>query len=507
MGQNSPMDPGRPGRTAWLVPFGLAVVIALELARPFHAGPVAFDSAASVVHFDRIVSGTPMEGYLSTTPKPLLTVVYGTLHAVLPDWRILSASAIAAFAAGVAAASVLALRVGGRAAWAFAAVALAGAPALLFDATLALGTAWALPLWAAAGLAVTADRPRYGLAGLALLLAALVRLETLVVVGVAALGLAAVQARSATGGPPVPRRAWLLLVGFGAVPAMMVHDLLLVGDPLFWTTVATHYSEATDLTVPTPAELAIAIGGHYLAVGGLAVLGVVGWAGLWARGRRGLALGMLGLGPGVIAFLVALSLRGVYVPERYLAPADVALAFSAAFAVPLLRVDLPDRWRNRTSRVPVALVAVAAIAVVVTGTWGPLAGDVRQAARRQLWVAEGEVRALPALRTAIRDAAAGPAGDEPVRVIGPRLVRPHLIVDLGLPIPAVGSIDPDAVDIGGGYPAAGQLVLYDQRATERSDALDALAVREPTPIDGVVVVPLAFDADRGWWLVRIDAAP
>ena len=90
--------------------FALAAALAFELARPFRAGAVAFDSAAAVLYFERLVAGRQLESFVTTLPKPLLTVVYGLLHASTSDWRPISWAAILAFAVGVGLSTVLAYR-------------------------------------------------------------------------------------------------------------------------------------------------------------------------------------------------------------------------------------------------------------------------------------------------------------------------------------------------------------------------------------------------------------
>ena len=48
------------------------------------------DSTASVLYFGRITSGHGLEAFLPTTPKPLLTVIYGALWWLTHDWRSLT---------------------------------------------------------------------------------------------------------------------------------------------------------------------------------------------------------------------------------------------------------------------------------------------------------------------------------------------------------------------------------------------------------------------------------
>jgi hypothetical protein len=67
--------------------FAAALVLIGIVIRPFATGLVAFDGASSVLYFDRIVSGQRLEAFVNTTPKPLLTLVYGVAHSLTGDWR------------------------------------------------------------------------------------------------------------------------------------------------------------------------------------------------------------------------------------------------------------------------------------------------------------------------------------------------------------------------------------------------------------------------------------
>ncbi|MFL5648730.1 MAG: hypothetical protein ACJ776_10095, partial [Chloroflexota bacterium] len=82
--------PDRPIRGLVLVGcFFVAVAAAAWAIRPWIAAPVAFDVAAAVLHFQRLVAGRQMEEpyLILTTPKPLITLVYGVLYSIGHDWR------------------------------------------------------------------------------------------------------------------------------------------------------------------------------------------------------------------------------------------------------------------------------------------------------------------------------------------------------------------------------------------------------------------------------------
>ena len=166
--------------------FVVAAGLATDLIRPFRVGQVGFDMAASLLYFDRIVVGRHLESFISATPKPLFTVVYGLAHAVTGEWRLISWLAIGVYGLAVVLAARLAARATGPVAAGLAAVAFVGSPVLLSDVSLAYSVGWALLGWLLAGIAVTAGRPRYGVAGMSLLLATLARFETFILLSVIA---------------------------------------------------------------------------------------------------------------------------------------------------------------------------------------------------------------------------------------------------------------------------------------------------------------------------------
>ena len=66
--------------------FAAIVAVCAWLVRPFDGGPAATDAAASVPLFRPDRRRSASQAFVNTTPKPLLTVVYGGLHALTGDW-------------------------------------------------------------------------------------------------------------------------------------------------------------------------------------------------------------------------------------------------------------------------------------------------------------------------------------------------------------------------------------------------------------------------------------
>ena len=481
-----------------LAAFVVSLVAAAELARPFRAASIAFDSQVAVLHWHRISGGQVLEMFVTTTSKPLLTAVYGLLHTISSDWRPVAWTGILMFAVGVAAASLLARRVAGPAAAGFAAVSLAGTGSLAFDVGHALAMPWALAGWAAAGLAVTSARPRYGLAGVVLLLTALARIETLVLA--AAIGLTIVGARAMGRNPP--RRAWLtVLVPLAAVPVMCVHDWLLARDPFLWLAVAPRYSVITDLAVLSPLEVVSLLVGRYAALGGLTLLAAVGvaWLIRWREEPAVAPLvgGLIGLGPAMAAFLVVLASRETFVSERYAAPVDVAVAFTAGIGIAAIRLRPgggpssrpPAPWR------PLATAAIGAIAAALL-VWpmGLLAPTVRSAVADNLSAAADLSRVVPALDELLAEQPF--VAGEP-RLAVPGRLGPRIAVDLAIPLTAIANTDalnPDTI-------TPGLVIFHHRRAERRPSAQSFLEIDAPSVIRGITLEPLAADPERGWWIV------
>src|SRR6266511_3114208 len=391
----------------------LAVAVAVFVIRPLHGGAVDYDSTASVIYFDRIITGRHLEHALAATPKPFLTVVFGILHSIFHDWRPLVWATIAAYGMSIGAAAVLARRVENVAAGAFVVIALVGAAPLLVDVSRAYAVAWAFLGWSIAGLALSAERPRFGIAAIALMLASLARIETLIIIVVGAIALVAGWGYSRwrhAAGPP--RAAWLLLLALLALPIMFLHDWLLTGDPLFWARVSATFSASVTAAVASQGP-GYMIGWVTRFVGGfgaLAILAIVGFLSLIRQRRFPLALGLVALGPGVAAFLVFLAARGIFVSTRYAMPIELAILFAAGIGFGSLRIpwlrELLDRaisnrgltWIRVPASAAGAILFAMVSAALLAKPFGPLDRATTQLIRTELKVAVDGDRLVPLVR-------------------------------------------------------------------------------------------------------------
>ena len=492
----------------YLVLFGATLLVGAELARPFRSASIAPDSQAAVLYFERIIAGQRLEAYVPTVPKPLLSAIFGGLYHFTGEWRTLAWVTLLAHASGVTLTALLATRVGGWIAGTVVGVLLMLNTNLLYDVGFALAVPFALLGWAVAGLAWSARTARYAIAGLALAWATLARLETVALIGMIILALAwgtfaPARWRIAT----APRRAWLVPgLALLAFPVMLIHDQLLTGDPLYWTTVAPRYAAQGTARLPALDEVAGAMIERYWQLGGVFLLAVVGAIAIVRARLWWVAVALVGLGPGVAALLLILAFRGVIVPPRYVAPIDIAVVFAAglgAAAVGSWILDRigPDqqstgRWR---AWAPVAIVI--AICVVLAGP-GWLSGpDLRD-------------RITANLRLGVNtDAAAGPIADalaamprsEPgqPRVLIPPGINVRLALDLGLTLDQVRGTDPSQIYVAAGYPPPGVVVFHSTPGDARDPAWEELEIDAPRTIGDVELVPFASDARLGYWVVAV----
>ncbi len=274
----------------YLLLFLAACAAAFYLIFPVHAGSVGFDAAASVIYFDRLVQGRHLESFVTATPKPLLTVVYGVVYNLTHDWRVISGIAIALFGACAVLAAILARRIGGLPAGVFAGVAVIGSQALLEDVAMSYAVVWAFAACLLAGIAISSTRPRFGWAGVALGFGALARFEVVLILGLAAVVLAGAWLFARKTGRPGPEpRAWLILLGLAALPIQFVHDWLLTGNALYAEYVPT--AASVSLPLISPASAAVFVLQHLIKMGPFVVLAALGAAVLVRRRQWGLLIG------------------------------------------------------------------------------------------------------------------------------------------------------------------------------------------------------------------------
>ena len=501
-------SPGAPGRihrrVAIALAFAAAWWLAVSIVNPLVDHPVGYDTGGSVLYFQRLTHHLVLEAALAATPKPAMTAIDGVLYRV-GGWAAISLVATVVFAAVASGAAILAWQLAGSAAALFAYVAVIGTRALVLDASLAYAVGWAALWLIVAGLAMNATRPRYLIAALALFLAVLTRLETIVlVVGIGCALVLATTVGRRIGIARPPNRAWLLLASLLAVPVMLIHDTLLTGNPLYWLSVSADFSAAHPASVRDPGSLAGWLLLRYLPMAVLLTLAVGGVLALWLRDRRAFAFALTMLGPGVILFMFLLSSRGTYVSDRYLFLPDLAFAFSAGVGITAVRLATRQPRRRRAEGVAAA-TAVVGIALGAGGFFAPLDPAVVSQVSAQRTQSANLVAAEPVIRPNL--SAVPTRVGAPPRLVVPALLAPIATVDLDLTVPDVdelrlmpdGSLDPLRL-------RDGQVIYHDSTVDPEVAATAQLELGRPFSVGRFTLEPLAARPDAGWWVYAVNAA-
>jgi hypothetical protein len=480
----------QPGRR-WALPLAwlaAATVTAVLVRLP---GPALLDpdEHAAALYLDRLAHGQRLEDPLLSTPKPLLTVVHGLSWAATHDWRLLSALTVGAFALAVVALARAAGRLGGPpAAWA-SAVALLGWGAIVLQVARGNSVVWALAGWAVAADALTRPRRRWGVAATALLLAALARSETwLLLLPAAAWGALAWRRGQ--------RGAWLLVVPLAAPLLWLGHDLLLTGDPLYSLRVPERYTDLVAGRHPVPPADWVALVGRRYA--GSPLLGAFALAGaVWLVRRRAWPwlAGLAVLVAGLLTLLGVEAVRGTYVSWRYFDPADLGVRLAAAFGA----AWLAGAVAGRLGRAGGAAQAAGAMALVAAACWplvpvDPVVASTLDRDERLSANAAAAVRLL-------RPVTARPG--TVVAVSGPQRVR--VALELGVPLDRVrdlylaGLAGP--LDQGLAGTAA---VFHDADGDRPAERFAPLSVTRPARVGAVTVVPLRADPGRGLYVLAVE---
>lgn len=505
-----------------------ALAVCVLVLEPVRGVTIDGDAATSVLYFRYLLSGHRLEAFVDTVPKPLLTIVYGTTWQLTHDWRALTWETIAVFVVAVSSAAVLARRLAGPVAAGFIVAGLLAWPDMLTQVAHANAMPWAVAGWFVAGLALTGKQPRPWLAGTALLLAGLARLETiwLVLVGVVGVAFLVFQARR-TGRWDLVRSA-TLTTGLAALafPVTGLHDWLLTGTPLYSLAVQAGYTAVT-----YPGLKAIGLRAFWSQVVWYHYSGQVPWlllafAGMFklARRRPWLILAALVAVPaGVAVTLALLAHRGIYISDRYWEEADVSFLFAAAVGSAWLverTLDWLRSWSRAASplrriRAPVLLgsggliaLALAASALSTGSIQDALAAtrtthaDVARVSSQLTAIARGttgDVTVVPGVVLPVAKVSA-------VRLYVPREDVARVAVEADVPYAAVGD---NYLAFRGALPPnvlqPGQWVFHDAGAEAGQVDLGSLEVDIPTPIGHIVVVPVVADPQSGVWVLRIDA--
>jgi hypothetical protein len=515
----------------------IAAVVLWLVIQPLARVTSDTDAAASVMYFERIVNGHRLEAFYPTTPKPLLTLVFGLAWSITHDWHSLAVMTIVVGSLAVGLAARLAARLGGIPAAAFVAVGLVAWPSFRLEVADANSFVWGLALWLLAAVLITADRPRPWLAGVVLVLAGLARTETiwLVVAAAACAAVVVVQSRR-TGDRSQLRLTLPPILGALAVPLACLHDFLLTGKPFYWLSVPGGYTVMAypNLAAASPLAMLHREVLHYIPLLALVLLAALGVAWLVTTRWRGVSFGLVVLTGGVLGTLVILAWRAVFISDRYYEEADAAILLAAAVGGGLLVSRAADWTAERIGRrgAPVR----ATMRPLVRGAM--LSGVCALLALGLAWLSFPQGGVEPALAQAGRETAeiqevepqlasivAGASGDTmtvsgvtyPVadprgcRLFVPRAGLPLISVETGAPTPVLG--DSWLAFRHGDYSvlSPGQWILHVAADDGAGDLYAPFEHSVPTTLtvgNGVAltIVPVFVDEQAGVWLLRVGAA-
>jgi len=463
------------------------------------------DEHAAVIYFDRLAHGQRLEELLLSTPKPLLTLVYGLAWTLTHDWRAITALTVAAFALALTALARATARLAGAPAALALVLALAGSGALILQVARGNSVIWALAGWAVAAESLSRPRRRWGLAAVALLVAALARAESWLLLPPAALlGLIAWRRGD--------RRALLLLLPLAAPLLWLLHDLALAGDPLYSFRIPERYTDVVSgRQVVAPAAWLAQVGRRYAEkplLGVLAVLGVawLGWRRAWPW--------LVGLGVvvvGVLGLLGVQAWRGTYVSFRYFDPPDAGVRVLAALGAAWLAAGVAAlpwraaaaRWPARPGAAPAGVLGVLLAAALVVAACWPLAPrdpGVRSTLDSGARSSRSAAMAVRALRPLVR------APGSVVVVSGPQ--RQRIALELGLPLPRVRDLYLATLTQPLEQALSGTVaVFHDEEGDRPPGRFARLTATAPMRVGNVQVTPLLIDPGRGVYVLDVAGGP
>jgi hypothetical protein len=501
----------------------IAAVLAFLAIPAWLAGTNDPDSMASVLYFQRLAAGQQLEVTVLTTPKPILTLVYGLSWNLAHDWRTIVWETIVVHGTGVALAVILASRLAGAAAAAFVAVILVGSSTELAEVAQANSLPWALTGWLIAGVAVTSSPARYGIAGVALLVAGLARIETWLIMGAATLLIAALAIpaiRSRVPEAPPPRAMLSLMVGWLAVPIQLAHDFLLTGDPFYWLAVPRVYTTLVypDLQpVPLLGYVQVLVG-RLTEMPVVVVLAGIGVISLVRTRRWAPLVGLGALVVGGFVLIGSLAVRGIFVSDRYYEEPTIGLLFAAAIGVGAVVGFVA---RRSAGRVPMRGIEIAGVAAAVAGAIllsvpGPLPPELRERFTLQQAASANLETVRPHLAE-IMDSVTGPAPPavpvaDDVTVVDPRsatmyVPRPlsrRVAIELDLALTRLG--DGTVVSRVATAEEAlvpGQYVYHDANVDAPEEWFAPFEIETESRLGELRLIPLEFSSGE-YWLVAID---
>ena len=319
-----------------------------------------------------------------------------------------------------------------------------------------------------------------------------------------------------------------ILIGWLALPILLLHDLLLTGNPLYWLSMPSAY---TELVYPSLDPIGLGtyladLGGRYR---GDAILVALAGAGVYflIRARRwSVLIGLAALTAGVFGLLASLALRGLFIDARYYEEPELAFAFAAAIGVGgllrLIATAVDRRLLHPPHRFPMVAAALALGAVVASLLSFPLAplnpdiaerlGTLRRASANVERLMPTIRQTLEAVETPVPEAVAGRAGftivdPRGVTVFVPRDLVRRVAIEAGASLTRIG----DNVVAFRSSPLQevllpDQFVYHDANIDVPPASFSAFETTEPAVLGTIRLVPLQSDPGAGWWWLTVEPA-
>jgi hypothetical protein len=478
-----------PDRWLLLLFGGLVALVSAVLVRLSGPAMLDPDEHASVLYFERLIRLERLEAPLLSTPKPLLTVMYGIAWSFTQSWRTLTLLTLIAFAVGVVALARAAGRLVGPWGAVLMIITMVGWGPWLVRVAWGNSIIYAFSCLAVALDALSAPRRRWAVAGIALFLAMLVRSESWLLLPL--LGIVGLVAwrRGERGA------AWLAIAFLGPL-VWLGHDWLLSGSPLYSASVPQRYTDLISGRHPVGGRaFAKTVFLRYRATPLLDALALLGLVRLIQR-RALVWLGALAfLGPGMLALLAVYAWNGLYISFRYWDFPDLAVRVAAALGAAELARPMAG-WLVRL----VAPMLAGSLLVFSLWPLAPWDADRRAQISRGQLLSANAATAIRTLRLVARrpDAAV---------IAVPIAQQARMAVELRLPVTQVRAILPGARPASLDQVLAGtQAVFHDVNTNVPARTYAPLSVTTEARVGSVVVSPLLASPLQGIYVLAVRQA-
>jgi hypothetical protein len=211
------------------------------------------------------------------------------------------------------------------------------------------------------------------------------------------------------------------------------------------------------------------------------------------------------MGAGIAAFIVLLAARGLYAPDRYALPVDLALFLLAAIGFGQI-VDLAVERIGRTAitrRLMVGGAFAVAIGGVALTRSGPFDPGINATITDLRTLNENTAH----VESVVRSVSTEPSVIAAIGWVVPTAVRPRMAVDLGVPLTEVAGLSLAWLDASNALLQDGQVVFHDRQGDLPRGRYGALEADRDISLGAFTLRPLLVDDVAGAWVYEVVAAP